>query len=256
MRKKTKPFFTLIELLVTVAIIAILMCILLPSLRNAKEMGRRASCLNSQRQAGIIFHQYVGDYHDYWVYCTTPSYGSDTSVNRQWSGFLASLGYAKKGARIYAASGALDVANSKYEWNLYCPSQPTPIRTLPSGVYSRGWGDYILNALPSDKGFGNPTKMNQIPMPSQLKILVDRENKGNSFLYQYFNDFSRFAKFGQDPSITPPNVSCSAYLHGNGANYLSADGHAEWMFWENFRYRMFLLHPETQAESYLNAGLY
>ena len=67
--------FTLIELLVVIAIIAVLASMLLPSLRRAKEMGRRTSCLSDKRSVvvpialfaddhdGLIPHM-INDYHD------------------------------------------------------------------------------------------------------------------------------------------------------------------------------------------------
>ena len=53
--------FTLIELLVVVAIIALLIAILLPTLRSAKEQARIAVCLSNQRticQAAISYQMY------------------------------------------------------------------------------------------------------------------------------------------------------------------------------------------------------
>ena len=42
--------FTLIELLVVIAIIAILMAILMPTLKRAREQGHRAACLSNLKQ--------------------------------------------------------------------------------------------------------------------------------------------------------------------------------------------------------------
>jgi prepilin-type N-terminal cleavage/methylation domain-containing protein/prepilin-type processing-associated H-X9-DG protein len=54
--------FTLIELLVVVAIIALLISILLPSLARAREGGRAAVCLTNLKQMGYGCQMYAGDY--------------------------------------------------------------------------------------------------------------------------------------------------------------------------------------------------
>lgn len=54
-----KRAFTLVELLVVIAIIAILIAILLPSLRRAKEAGLRISCASNMRALGQAFVMYT-----------------------------------------------------------------------------------------------------------------------------------------------------------------------------------------------------
>lgn len=53
--------FTLIELLVVVSIIALLLAILLPSLRQAREQAKRTVCASNLRQLGIAHHTYASD---------------------------------------------------------------------------------------------------------------------------------------------------------------------------------------------------
>ena len=53
--------FTLIELLVVVSIIALLISILLPALKGARESARRSVCLSNQRQQGVAASIYYDD---------------------------------------------------------------------------------------------------------------------------------------------------------------------------------------------------
>lgn len=55
--------FTLIELLVVVAIIALLMSVLLPSLANAREQAKKVKCMSNLRQLGAAIFMYAQEYN-------------------------------------------------------------------------------------------------------------------------------------------------------------------------------------------------
>jgi len=61
-RSKHGAAFTLIELLVVVAIIALLIAILLPSLQQANAVARSVVCQTQQRQVGMAFFMFAGDH--------------------------------------------------------------------------------------------------------------------------------------------------------------------------------------------------
>lgn len=61
MSRDLRTGFTLIELLVVVAIIALLLAILLPSLARAREQARRSVCLSNLHQMGNAFGLYAAD---------------------------------------------------------------------------------------------------------------------------------------------------------------------------------------------------
>lgn len=54
--------FALIELLVVVAVIALLMALLVPALRSAREQARRAVCLSNLRQLTLAWQTYAQEY--------------------------------------------------------------------------------------------------------------------------------------------------------------------------------------------------
>ncbi len=57
--------FTLIEVLVVVAIIALLVAILIPSLSRARELSRASVCLSNQHQIGIALRTYAAENRAY-----------------------------------------------------------------------------------------------------------------------------------------------------------------------------------------------
>jgi prepilin-type N-terminal cleavage/methylation domain-containing protein len=63
-----KHAFTLIELLVVVAIIALLISILLPSLNRAREEAKKVKCIANLKEIGIAMHMYFMEYKNWFPF--------------------------------------------------------------------------------------------------------------------------------------------------------------------------------------------
>jgi len=57
--------FTLIELLVVIAIIALLVSLLMPSLRQARDLAKQSICAAHLKQVGTALHMYIPDNEDW-----------------------------------------------------------------------------------------------------------------------------------------------------------------------------------------------
>jgi len=80
---RRKGAFTLIELLVVIAIIALLLSILLPSLRKARQMARSVKCKSNLRQWGMVFVMYTQD-HDGSFHSGWAGFGAPSASHAQW----------------------------------------------------------------------------------------------------------------------------------------------------------------------------
>jgi len=94
--------FTLIELLVVLAIIALLMSILLPSLKGARDQAKFAVCHSNAKQIGIAVHTYAADCSGWYpvpIRGYGPFSGSWTNSHQSWPRSLAKAGIIPEASR-------------------------------------------------------------------------------------------------------------------------------------------------------------
>src|SRR6185437_9960619 len=77
--------FTLAELLIVIAIIAVLISVLLPSLAAARRSAATVKCLSSLRNIGTAFQQYAQDNNRYFpVVMWHPNLGTTYAGHPEW----------------------------------------------------------------------------------------------------------------------------------------------------------------------------
>ena len=123
-RNHRRTAFTLIELLVVISIVALLIAVLLPAIKKAKETTRRTICLSNLRQVGTAIHVYAQEHDGFfpdnsagWMNASLTFYAEISS-----SGYLA-LGH------LYETGVVADPRM------LFCPSQREPFHSYPMGWY-------------------------------------------------------------------------------------------------------------------------
>jgi len=136
MRRKA---FTLIELLVVVAIIALLIAILLPSLGKARELAKRTTCGTNLHGYGMAIQTYITEFNK-----------PLTSVRASFGGSQPGLFwvYNTNGGQInleammpYMGGGKIDPANVTLPKTWFCPSQGVNQAVVSSDVAQWGWFD-------------------------------------------------------------------------------------------------------------------
>lgn len=226
--------FTLIEILVVVAILALLISILIPSLARAREQSRRAVCASNLHQ------QILGMY----------SYASDNRNFLPWRGWF-SYDISEAHAEAYGGGGNkkvlvnLALLIGKHlgkDWDvLYCPCTLATYRDSPSGLSSLMDPDYRFShggynyALPIGKRVGAP-KLDLDVYPRDAAKLDSRwldvlkENAPPDCIDSAGKvDLVKMMPRRIQPIVMDFVAGGGKTLHPNGLNVSFSDGHARFV---------------------------
>lgn len=205
LRKKTylsKNFrFTLIELLVVIAIIAVLLTILLPGLRMAKEKSKSIDCMGRLRQFGQANNMYAGDNDSFLPFGNV--------IGGMFDFLLAEhIGYNWQNRANIA------------DFSIYhCPSG------IPYSGYnhyrSRGYG---YNGYITKNNYNKSAFLPTLETPTVIPLMMDVS-------YDYSANSNEEQAIGQGPN-NPGCVKINGslknleYRHSGRINVVFADGHS------------------------------
>ena len=212
--------FTLIELLVVVAIIALLISILLPSLSRARNVARSTACLAIQKQLGNANIMYADANDDWYVY-----YNETTTPKR-----------------ITVAAGGFWGANIAYRTILGLPSvaavagqpgtgQSTIVGLMdpaaPQDFVARG--EWHLTFSMQHQGAGvaaaRSIKRSKVVIPADKVMGTDATSWNIDNSAQ--TDPQWWDTFGDTRVNAPPHNRHTAYRHLEMTNMVMHDGHAQ-----------------------------
>jgi len=237
---RSRRGFTLVELLVVIAILALLIAILLPVLRKAKDRANSIKCMAQVKQIMTAIVMYSQENKN--ALPLPPSiaeyYPGTTAETRSLMFYMDSTSGTNGAGVIRYDCGSL--------WKYLAPSfkatpanQPTPVRPAPpmlekvfncptdaDGMRVVWWGGLQMDAskrrnftysfnsqVRLDRGYGMARKVSQVRHASHKIFLLEEwsPNDGICWIFPY------------DGDDTP------AFRHLDRGNYGFMDGHAETM---------------------------
>ncbi len=159
-RKCKGTAFTLVELLVVVAIIALLISILLPSLTRAKEQARTVVCKTNLRGLGLANRQYNNENNDWFV--ASCAYGGDPPT---WDSRLLPW---------YEAFGMLFCPSDRLERQSWYLSRGVPENKRHPRSYAMHWKVSYRGSGEYGAGLDPPYGGNRLfPFPGYVYKLTD-----------------------------------------------------------------------------------
>jgi prepilin-type N-terminal cleavage/methylation domain-containing protein len=227
--------FTLIELLVVIAIIALLLAILIPAARMARELGQRAVCLSNLRQLTMAWISYADDHDGRIVRGRAYSKTISGSLRSEgWLGTAFMFPESRSAVMENPDKGAL----WPYVRNIdayRCPRGEVGHAatyiivsaangTMVEGTYLSGRLNIELTAF--GKRVGSTmlrlTKLTDIVSPGagERAVFIDRR-------YTPVGDFYVNYLYPKWDSSDPPPIH-----HAEGVTLSMADGHAEYWKWK------------------------
>ena len=231
--------FTLIELLVVIAIIALLLALLFPVLRSAREMGQRAVCLSNLRELTLAWLAYAEEHDGKIVLGEAGASGGSRNINavfqhEGWLGKAFVSGQSRSELIADPVKGAL------WPWiediDVYrCPrGQKDHAATYATVVAANGAlveGTYTQYKTLDQQRIGQRVGSTVLRLMNLTDIVSPGAGQRAVFIDQGQtpggNDFYVYYLYPKWRVHSAPPIR-----HAGGTTLSMADGHAEYWRWQ------------------------
>ena len=230
-----KSGFTLIELLVVIAIIALLMGVLMPVLKKARDAGRQTVCLANLRSLTQAWSMYADEHNNKIINANA------TRIQQSGPGKYVWASGRPTWVGVWAGPYDLEAMEAAITMGLFYPYVRTiaAYRCTNHAFLSRliqpgsnpitQYADLrirsysIVDSLHGATSYGGKpiTSRSQIKNYAEKMVFFDRGAEGQAG-WSIYPDRERF--------FNPPGIQ-----HSNGTVVSFADGHAEYWKWQDAR---------------------
>ena len=200
LRPRVSPHgFTLIELLVVISIIALLLSILVPALKMARQQARMVVCISNTRQLNMGLKLYAHDNDDRLPHYTERLANGTEDVSKRWM-------------RVAAKYINLDL--EKREGVIFCPSTPYYTDKDDARFGNYGCNNEFINTSTDIYGKPNPHfKTYRIPRPSGRILMLDSGGFVSGEYYLRHPHAGFWYVPGTRPDLDPVSLGISPSLH-------------------------------------------
>lgn len=248
------PGFTLIELLVVIAIIALLVALLLPSLRGVRENARATVCLSNQRQIAAAWQAYADQHRGVIVSHKPPKLAGGTSNPANLFDIGPGLKYRPTWiARLTPYMGvdplpSPSTTDERQDYTAAVLLDPSARERSDERNHAYGYNYQFLGntRLSNGKYINHPVPLSRLLNPALTLVAADAMGTAAGFdaalRGPYSNDGTELSESGNHAyTLDPPRLTATSDRgtgdpgtprtgvdprHADRVNALSADGHA------------------------------